>query len=75
MAHFPAQERRRHAHESLCLLYVAITRARHKLVVVGSPAFFTRVPRTETGLLAHQCFTAYYQMCQAQRALFKQSAM
>jgi hypothetical protein len=45
---------------------------RHKLVVVGSPAFFTRVPRTETGLLAHQCFTAYYQMCQAQGALFKQ---
>lgn len=53
---------------------VSITRARHKLVVVGSPAFFTRVPRTEAGLLAHQGFTAYYQMCQAQHALFKQTA-
>jgi superfamily I DNA and/or RNA helicase len=53
---------------------VSITRARHKLVVVGSTAFFTRVPRTEAGLLAHQCFTAYYHMCQAQSALFQQAA-
>ncbi len=50
---------------------VAITRARHKLVVVGSRAFFTRVPRTESGLLAHQCFTAYYRLCQAHNALFE----
>lgn len=50
---------------------VAITRARHKLVVVGSQAFFTRVPRTEAGLLAHRCFTAYYRQCREQRALFE----
>jgi superfamily I DNA and/or RNA helicase len=49
---------------------VAITRARHKLVVVGSRAFFTRVPRTETGLLAHRCFTAYYHLCRERQALF-----
>lgn len=50
---------------------VAITRARHKLVVVGSRAFFTRMPRTEAGLLAHQCFTAYYHLCRERRALFE----
>jgi superfamily II DNA/RNA helicase/predicted RecB family nuclease len=50
---------------------VAITRARHKLVVVGSRAFLTRVPRTEAGLLAHRCFTAYYHLCRAQQALFE----
>ncbi len=50
---------------------VAITRARHKLVVVGSRAFFTRVPRTEAGLLAHRCFTAYYHLCQERGTLFE----
>jgi superfamily II DNA/RNA helicase len=49
---------------------VAITRARHKLVVVGSTAFFTRVPRTEASLQAHQCFTAYYHQCRHHNALF-----
>jgi superfamily I DNA and/or RNA helicase len=50
---------------------VAITRARHKLVVVGSRVFFTRVPRTEAGLLAHRCFTAYYHLCRERQALFE----
>ncbi len=50
---------------------VAMTRARHKLVVVGSRAFFTQTPRTEAGLLAHQGFTAYYRLCQVQNALFE----
>ena len=50
---------------------VAITRARHKLIVVGSRALFTRVPRSEAGLLAHQCFTAYYRQCDAQQTLFE----
>ena len=50
---------------------VAMTRARHKLVVVGSSAFFTQTPRTEAGLLAHRGFTAYYHLCQAQNALFE----
>ncbi len=50
---------------------VAITRARHKLIVVGSRAFFTRVPRTEAGLLAHRCFMAYYHLCQERQTLFE----
>jgi superfamily I DNA and/or RNA helicase len=49
---------------------VAMTRARHKLVVVGSRAFFTQVPHTDTGLQAHYGFTAYYQRCRSQGALF-----
>jgi hypothetical protein len=49
---------------------VAITRARHKLVVVGSRAFFTRVPHTDAGLQAHYGFTAYYHRCRTQGALF-----
>ena len=49
---------------------VAITRARHKLVVVGSQAFFTQVPHTDAALQAHDGFTAYYHLCAAQGALF-----
>ena len=49
---------------------VAITRARHKLVVVGSRAFFTQVPHTDAGLQAHYGFTAYYHRCRNQGALF-----
>ena len=43
---------------------VAITRARHKLVVVGSQAFFTQVPHTDAGLQAHYGCKAYYHRCQ-----------
>jgi len=50
---------------------VAITRARHKLVVVGSLAFFTQVPHTDEGLQAHHCFKAYYHLCRQQGALFR----
>ena len=50
---------------------VAITRARCKLVVVGNRAFFTRAPRTEEGLLARRCFTAYYHFCRETGALFE----
>jgi superfamily I DNA and/or RNA helicase len=49
---------------------VAITRARHKLIVVGSTAFFGLVPHTDTGLQAHQGFLAYYHLCRAQHSLF-----
>lgn len=49
---------------------VAITRARHKLIVVGSRAFFALVPRTEAGLQAHQGFMAYYHLCREQHSLF-----
>jgi predicted RecB family nuclease len=49
---------------------VAITRARHKLVVVGSKVFFTHVPNTDTGLQASYGFKAYYHLCRDQGALF-----
>ncbi|MCZ6872101.1 MAG: AAA domain-containing protein, partial [bacterium] len=49
---------------------VAITRARHKLVVVGSTAFFTQIPATESGLTAHYGFRSYYELCREQNALF-----
>jgi hypothetical protein len=49
---------------------VAITRARHKLVVVGSTAFFTQVPPNETALQANYCFKAFYYLCQEQGSLF-----
>jgi superfamily II DNA/RNA helicase len=49
---------------------VAITRARHKLVVVGSRAFFAQVPPHESGLQAHYCFKAYYHLCHDNGALF-----
>jgi superfamily I DNA and/or RNA helicase len=35
---------------------VAITRARHKLIVVGSETFFTAVARNEESLRANVCF-------------------
>jgi hypothetical protein len=49
---------------------VAITRARHKLVVVGSTAFFTQVPPGETALQAHYGFNAFYHLCREQGSLF-----
>ena len=49
---------------------VAITRARRKLIVVGSRAFFSMVPRREEVLQANRCFKAYYTFCEAQDSLF-----
>ncbi|MBM3226023.1 MAG: hypothetical protein FJZ47_19815, partial [Candidatus Tectomicrobia bacterium] len=49
---------------------VAITRARQKLIVVGSRAFFTQVPHTEAGLQAQHGFKVYYALCRTQGALF-----
>jgi superfamily II DNA/RNA helicase len=49
---------------------VAITRARHKLVVVGSTAFFSQVPHGEAALQANYCFKAYYHLCREQGSLF-----
>jgi replicative superfamily II helicase len=49
---------------------VAITRARHKLVVIGSAAFFAQVPPDAIALQAHDCFKAFYQLCQEQDSLF-----
>jgi superfamily I DNA and/or RNA helicase len=49
---------------------VAITRARHKLVVVGSAAFFAHVPHSDAALQANYGFKAYYHLCREQGALF-----
>lgn len=40
---------------------VAITRARHKLIVVGSRAFFSAIPNTEKGVRANECFKAFFE--------------
>jgi superfamily I DNA and/or RNA helicase len=49
---------------------VATTRARHKLVVVGSTAFFAQVSPDETALQAHYGFKAFYHLCREQGSLF-----
>ena len=49
---------------------VAITRARRKLIVVGSRAFFGVVPRAEEVLQANRCFKAFYAFCEVQDSLF-----
>ena len=49
---------------------VAITRARHKLVVVGSTAFFAQVPPGAIALQANYCFKAFYHLCREQGSLF-----
>ena len=49
---------------------VAITRARQKLVVVGSRAFFAAVPPAQEALIANRCFKEFYEFCRAQDSLF-----
>ncbi|MCI5138185.1 MAG: Lhr-like helicase, partial [Candidatus Electrothrix sp. AR1] len=40
---------------------VAITRARHKLIVVGSETFFTAVAQNEESLRANACFKEFFE--------------
>lgn len=49
---------------------VAITRARTKLVVVGSRAFFFQVPETEEALKANACFKEFLQFCRERASVF-----
>ncbi|MBI4532297.1 MAG: AAA family ATPase, partial [Candidatus Latescibacteria bacterium] len=49
---------------------VAITRAKRKLIVVGSRAFFSTVPRTEEALKANSCFKAFFEFCREKDSLF-----
>lgn len=53
---------------------VAVTRAKHKLVVVGSRAFFLQVPETAEGLEGNRCFKEFFQFCRERDALFILSA-
>lgn len=49
---------------------VAITRARQKLIVVGSQAFFSAIPQSEDALKANRCFKAFYEFCRERESLF-----
>jgi superfamily I DNA and/or RNA helicase len=49
---------------------VAMTRAKKKLIVVGSQAFFFAMPQTEDTLMANQCFKSFYAFCQERDSLF-----
>ena len=49
---------------------VAITRARQKLIVVGSQAFFFAIPQSEDALKANRCFKAFYEFCRERESLF-----
>jgi superfamily I DNA and/or RNA helicase len=49
---------------------VAITRARHKLIVVGSRAFFLAIPHDEEALRSNTCFKEFFQFCRGQGSLF-----
>ncbi len=49
---------------------VAITRARHKLIVVGSRSFFLTVPQNEEALAANACFKQFLQHCKDKKSLF-----
>jgi len=42
---------------------VALTRARKKLIVVGSRAFFAAIPPSEEGLESNRCFKAFGEYC------------
>lgn len=49
---------------------VAITRARHKLIVVGSRTFFLTVPQTEEALKANRCFKEFLRFCRDRESVF-----
>jgi hypothetical protein len=49
---------------------VAITRARQKLIVIGSRAFFLTVPQNEEALRANRCFKEFLQFCRMRESLF-----
>ncbi len=49
---------------------VAITRARHKLIVIGSKAFFSTIPDTEKALQANRCFKEFLRYCREIDSVF-----
>ncbi len=51
-------------------LNVAMTRARKKLVIMGSQAFFAHIPNSDTLLARHCCFKQLLAHCRAQNAVF-----
>ncbi|WP_035239302.1 DEAD/DEAH box helicase [Desulfobacter vibrioformis] len=51
-------------------LNVAMTRARKKLVIMGSQAFFSLIPDSEALLAGHCCFKQLLTHCRTQNAVF-----
>ncbi|WP_321493037.1 DEAD/DEAH box helicase [uncultured Desulfobacter sp.] len=51
-------------------LNVAMTRARKKLVIIGSQAFFSLIPDSEALLAGHCCFKQLLAHCRVQNAVF-----
>ena len=49
---------------------VVITRARKKLIVIGSRIFFSSIPSTEKGLQNNACFKKFYAHCEERGSLF-----
>ncbi|MFH1076622.1 MAG: DEAD/DEAH box helicase, partial [Pseudomonadota bacterium] len=50
---------------------VAITRARKKLIVVGSKIFFSAISHTEEQLRANACFKAFFEYCRENDSCFE----
>ena len=54
-------------------LNVAMTRARSKLIIIGSQAFFSMIPDSETLLIKNSCFKRLMSHCEEQNAVFHYS--
>jgi len=51
-------------------LNVAMTRARKKLIIVGSKAFFSMIPHTESLLVKNSCFKQLLAHCRETNVVF-----
>jgi superfamily I DNA and/or RNA helicase len=51
-------------------LNVAMTRAKTKLIIIGSKAFFSVIPDSENMLVKNSCFKELWTHCQKQNAVF-----
>ena len=49
---------------------VVMTRARKKLIIIGSKSFFSTIPNREKGLGNNACFKEFYEHCKGRRSLF-----
>ena len=52
-------------------LNVAMTRARTKLIIIGSRAFFSALPDSESMLIKNSCFKQLLTHCREQNAVFQ----
>jgi len=49
---------------------VVMTRARKKLIIIGSKVFFTAIPNQEKDLEKNTCFKEFYEHCKKEESLF-----